>query len=206
MWSDRFNKSIYHRLTTSELTVDLSLKVYGLIINFPMETMNGVLPLEPTVALCCSLLCCIWAGLPSISPLQQQQNTNLTMNSVGPLGTPSALCSTPPPPSTPSAAANLQALQTQPSTPASAGGHVTPTHIPSGLPRPPSVLGSSPAPSQPLTPLQPQPEPSLQMQQPTSVQAHQPSTPVRIAMKAQPRLQLYAMTPLTHVLPRLSVR
>ncbi|XP_026065853.1 CREB-binding protein-like isoform X2 [Carassius auratus] len=110
----------------------------------------------------------------------QQPNANLTLNSVGPLGSQSALCSTPPPPSasTPAAAANLQPLQTQPSTPASAGGHVTPTHIPSGLPRPPSVLGSSPAPSQPLTPLQSQPEPSLQMQQPTSVQAQQPSTPL----------------------------
>uniref|UniRef100_A0A9J7YS57 histone acetyltransferase n=1 Tax=Cyprinus carpio carpio TaxID=630221 RepID=A0A9J7YS57_CYPCA len=120
--------------------------------------------------------------MPSISPLQQQPNANLTLNSVGPLGTQSALCSTPPPPSasTPAAAASLQPLQTQPSTPASVGGHVTPTHIPSGLPRPPSVLGSSPAPSQPLTPLQSQPEPSLQMQQPTSVQAQQPSTPVRI--------------------------
>uniref|UniRef100_A0A672NDS8 histone acetyltransferase n=1 Tax=Sinocyclocheilus grahami TaxID=75366 RepID=A0A672NDS8_SINGR len=128
-------------------------------------------------------------GMPCISPLQQQPNTNLTLNPVGPLGTPSTLCSTPPPPSasTPSAAA----LQTQPSTPASAGGHVTPTHIPSGLPRPPSALGSSPAHSQPLTPLQPHPEPPLQMQQPTSVQAQQPSTPVRIAMKTQPRLQLY---------------
>lgn len=143
--------------------------------------------------------------MPSISPLQQQQNANLTLNAVGSLGPPSALCSTPPPPSTPSAAASLQPLQTQPSTPASAGGHVTPTHIPSGLPRPPSVLGSSPAPSQPLTPLQSQPEPSLQMQQPTSVQAQQPSTPVRIAVKTQPRLQLYAITPLTHVIPHLSI-
>lgn len=129
----------------------------------------------------CSLICyIIWVAMPSISPLQQQQNANLTLNAVGSLGPPSALCSTPPPPSTPSAAASLQPLQTQPSTPASAGGHVTPTHIPSGLPRPPSVLGSSPAPSQPLTPLQSQPEPPLQMQQPTSVQAQQPSTPVRI--------------------------
>uniref|UniRef100_A0A671RS28 histone acetyltransferase n=1 Tax=Sinocyclocheilus anshuiensis TaxID=1608454 RepID=A0A671RS28_9TELE len=109
---------------------------------------------------------------------QQQPNANLTLNSVGPLGTQSALCSTPPPPSssTPAAAASLQPLQTQPSTPASAGGHVTPTHIPSGLPRPPSALGYSPASSQPLTPLQP--EPSLQMQQPTSVKAQQPSTPL----------------------------
>ncbi|XP_073721148.1 histone lysine acetyltransferase CREBBP-like isoform X2 [Misgurnus anguillicaudatus] len=106
------------------------------------------------------------------------QNSNLSLNAVGSLGPQSTLRSTPPPPSTPSAAANLQLLQTQPSTPASAGGQSTPTHIPSGLPRPPSVLGSSPAPSHPLTPLQSQPEPSLQMQQPSSVQPQQPSTPL----------------------------
>ncbi|XP_051570050.1 CREB-binding protein-like isoform X2 [Myxocyprinus asiaticus] len=110
----------------------------------------------------------------------QQPNANLTLNAVASLGPQSALCSTPPPPSasTPAAAANLQALQAQPSTPVSTGGQATPTHIPSGLPRTPSALGSSPAPSQPLTPLQSQPEPPMQMQQPTSVQAQQPSTPL----------------------------
>ncbi|TRY97269.1 hypothetical protein DNTS_020570 [Danionella cerebrum] len=101
---------------------------------------------------------------------QQQQNANLTLNAVGSLGPPSALCSpTPPPPSASTPSANLQ-----PSTPASTGGHLTPTH----MPRPPSALGSSPAPSQPLTPMQPQPEPPMPMQQPTSVQAQQPSTPL----------------------------
>uniref|UniRef100_A0A8C1CNQ9 histone acetyltransferase n=1 Tax=Cyprinus carpio carpio TaxID=630221 RepID=A0A8C1CNQ9_CYPCA len=132
---------------------------------------------------------------------QQQPNANLTLNSVGPLGTQSALCSTPPPPSasTPAAAASLQPLQTQPSTPASVGGHVTPTHIPSGLPRPPSVLGSSPAPSQPLTPLQSQPEPSLQMQQPTSVQAQQPSTPLsQMAASVDNRVPTPASVKETH--------
>ncbi|KAL0196696.1 hypothetical protein M9458_005236, partial [Cirrhinus mrigala] len=131
----------------------------------------------------------------------QQQNSNLTLNPVGPLGTPSALCSTPPPPSasTPAAAANLQPLQTQPSTPASVGGHVTPTHIPSGLPRPPSVLGSSPAPSQPLTPLQSQPEPPMQMQQPTSVQAQQPSTPLsQMAASVDNRVPTPASVAETH--------
>ncbi|XP_056608179.1 CREB-binding protein-like isoform X1 [Triplophysa dalaica] len=107
-----------------------------------------------------------------------QQNANLTLNAVGSHGPQSNMCSTPPPPSTSTAAASLQSLQTQPSTPASAGGQSTPTHIPSGLPRPPSVLGSSPAPSHPLTPLQSQPEPPMQMQQPNSVQAQQPSTPL----------------------------
>uniref|UniRef100_A0A673NB61 histone acetyltransferase n=1 Tax=Sinocyclocheilus rhinocerous TaxID=307959 RepID=A0A673NB61_9TELE len=139
--------------------------------------------------------------MPSISPLQQQPNANLTLNSVGPLGTQSALCSTPPPPSasTPAAAASLQQLQTQPSTPASVGGHVTPTHIPSGLPRPPSALGSSPASSQPLTPLQPQPEPSLQMQQPTSVKAQQPSTPLsQMASSVDNRVPTPASVTETH--------
>ncbi|XP_026075825.1 uncharacterized protein LOC113054458 [Carassius auratus] len=120
------------------------------------------------------------SGFKTVLEQHSSPNANLTLNSVGPLGSQSALCSTPPPPSasTPAAALTYSHSRPQPSTPASAGGHVTPTHIPSGLPRPPSVLGSSPAPSQPLTPLQSQPEPSLQMQQPTSVQAQQPSTPL----------------------------
>ncbi len=44
MLTDGFNKSIYHRLTTAELTEGLSLGVYKLLltINFPIEKMNGV--------------------------------------------------------------------------------------------------------------------------------------------------------------------
>ncbi|XP_051573028.1 CREB-binding protein-like isoform X2 [Myxocyprinus asiaticus] len=130
----------------------------------------------------------------------QQPNANLTLNAVGSLGPKSALCSTPPPPSasTP-AAGNLQPLQAQPSTPASVGGQATPTHNPSSLPRPPSALGSSPAPSQPLTPLQSQPEPPLQMQQPTSVQAQQPSTPLsQMATSVDNRVPTPASVAETH--------
>ncbi|XP_078140564.1 CREB binding protein b isoform X2 [Centroberyx gerrardi] len=127
----------------------------------------------------------------------QQQNSNLPLNALGSLG-PQLPCgpvaqptlrATPPP----NASANLQPqqqlqqhhappqtqAQPQPSTPASAGGpSSTPTHVPSSLPGPPSALGTPPAPSQPLTPLQPQPEPPSQMQQPPSVQAQHPSTPL----------------------------
>lgn len=134
---------------------------------------------------------------------QQPQNSNLPLNApssigsqlpCGPTAQP-ALGTTPPP----SASATQQQpppppppqpqphhtpthsqMLPQPSTPVSTGGpSSTPTHIPSGLPRPPSALGTPPDPSHPLTPLQPQPEPSSQMQQPSSVQAQHPSTPVR---------------------------
>lgn len=44
MCANAFNKSIYHRLTTFELTVGLPLKVFKLPlkINFPVEEMNAV--------------------------------------------------------------------------------------------------------------------------------------------------------------------
>ncbi len=44
MQTDGFNKSIYHQLKTSERSVDLSLKVYKLLlkIGLPMENMNGI--------------------------------------------------------------------------------------------------------------------------------------------------------------------
>ncbi|XP_072225493.1 CREB binding protein b isoform X4 [Leuresthes tenuis] len=130
---------------------------------------------------------------------QQPQNSNLPLNALSSLG--SQLPSGPPPQSTlrstppPNASASLQPPQQQqqqqhhapsqaqvsqqPSTPSSTvGPSSTPTHIPSGLPRPPSAMGTPPDTSQPLTPLQPQPDPPSQMQQPTSVQAQHPSTPL----------------------------
>ncbi|XP_030590923.1 CREB binding protein b isoform X3 [Archocentrus centrarchus] len=134
----------------------------------------------------------------SQAAVSQSQNSNLPLNALGSHGSqlpcgPTAqptLGTTPPP----SASASLQQQQhppqphhtptqsqmlPQPSTPVSTGGpSSTPTHIPSGLPRPPSALGTPPDLSHPLTPLQPQPEPLSQMQQPTSVQAQHPSTPL----------------------------
>ncbi|XP_013769098.1 CREB binding protein b [Pundamilia nyererei] len=138
----------------------------------------------------------------SQASVTQPQNSNLPLNApssigsqlpCGPTAQP-ALGTTPPP----SASATQQQpppppppqpqphhtpthsqMLPQPSTPVSTGGpSSTPTHIPSGLPRPPSALGTPPDPSHPLTPLQPQPEPSSQMQQPSSVQAQHPSTPL----------------------------
>uniref|UniRef100_A0A3B4EY83 histone acetyltransferase n=1 Tax=Pundamilia nyererei TaxID=303518 RepID=A0A3B4EY83_9CICH len=136
---------------------------------------------------------------PMRTPLfQQPQNSNLPLNApssigsqlpCGPTAQP-ALGTTPPP----SASATQQQpppppppqpqphhtpthsqMLPQPSTPVSTGGpSSTPTHIPSGLPRPPSALGTPPDPSHPLTPLQPQPEPSSQMQQPSSEEETKP--------------------------------
>ncbi|KAM9745928.1 CREB binding protein b isoform 2-T2 [Menidia menidia] len=140
----------------------------------------------------------IGLGQAMSQPAQQSQNSNLPLNALSSLGSqlPSGppaqpvLGSTPPP----NASAGLQQQQhhhhhhhapsqaqvpQQPSTPSSTvGPSSTPTHIPSGLPRPPSAMSTPPDPSQPLTPLQPQPEPPTQMQQPSSVQAQHPSTPL----------------------------
>ncbi|XP_068192840.1 CREB binding protein b isoform X2 [Antennarius striatus] len=129
----------------------------------------------------------------------QPQNPNHPLNALGSLG-PQLPCGPTPQPTLratppPNASASLQPQQQQlqlhhasaqahvpqqPSTPsASVGGpSSTPTHIPSGLPRPPSAIGTPPDNSLPLTPLQPQAEPQSQMQQPTSLQAQHPSTPL----------------------------
>lgn len=128
------------------------------------------------------------------SLFQQPQNSNLPLNALGSLGSQlpcgpaaqTALRATPPP----NTSVSLQPQQHHASaqapvpprtpTPASAGGpSSTPTHVPSGLPGPPSSMSTPPEPSLPLTPLQPQTEPPSQTQQPTSVQAQHPSTPVR---------------------------
>ncbi|KAG7267965.1 hypothetical protein CRUP_011927 [Coryphaenoides rupestris] len=139
---------------------------------------------------------------------QQQQNPNIPLSALGsqmpcgpvaqpplratpPPGAAAAANPPPPPPPPPQQQQQQQPSHAepqpqphpQPSTPASAGGPSatsTPTHIPSGLPGPPSSLGASPAPSQPLTPLPPQPDPTgavLLQQQPSSVQPQHPSTP-----------------------------
>ncbi|KAM9392722.1 LOW QUALITY PROTEIN: CREB binding protein b [Pholidichthys leucotaenia] len=130
---------------------------------------------------------------------QQPQNSNLPLNALSSLGSqlpcgptaPPNLGPTPPP----NASGGLQPQQPlqqeqnhaptqaqvlpQPSTPVSMGGpSSTPTHIPSSLPGPPSVIGTPPEPSQPLTPVQPQTEPPNLSHQPHSVQAQHPSTPV----------------------------
>ncbi|KAK3520326.1 hypothetical protein QTP70_021365 [Hemibagrus guttatus] len=102
----------------------------------------------------------------------QQQNSNLSLNSLGSLAAQTAMGSTPPPPATTPVVPNLQHV-VQPSTPVPAGNQATTTHIP----HPPSSLCSSPNSSQSLPPL-PQLEPSMQTQLPPSEQAQHPATPL----------------------------
>ncbi|XP_077412270.1 CREB binding protein b isoform X2 [Vanacampus margaritifer] len=132
-------------------------------------------------------------GQPVTQPGTQPQNSNHPLNALGTLGSqlpcgPAAqpgMGSTPSP--NPSASlqmpqhltsAQVPVLQ-QPSTPASTGGPASNQgHIPGSHPGPPSVIGTPPDPSQPLTPVQPHPEPHGQVQKPASVQAQNPSTPM----------------------------
>lgn len=104
----------------------------------------------------------------------QQQNANLSINSLGSLAPQTAMCSTPPPPVTTTVVPNLQHMA-QPSTAVSAGNQATTTHIP----HPPSSLCSSPNSSQSLSHL-PQLEPPMQTQLPLSEQAQHQATLVRI--------------------------
>ncbi|XP_060748114.1 CREB binding protein b isoform X2 [Tachysurus vachellii] len=102
----------------------------------------------------------------------QQQNSNLSINSLGSLAPQTAMCSTPPPPATTTVVPNLQHMA-QPSTAVSAGNQATTTHIP----QPPSSLCSSPNSSQSLSHLA-QLEPPMQTQLPLSEQAQHPATPL----------------------------
>lgn len=100
----------------------------------------------------------------------QQQNSNPSLNALGSLASQPDICSTTPPPASAPVATNLQHVA-QPSTPTSVGSACN------HMPRPPSVLCSSPNNSQPVTPLQSQPELQMQMQ-PSVEQIQHPTTPL----------------------------
>ncbi|XP_037113002.1 CREB binding protein b isoform X1 [Syngnathus acus] len=128
----------------------------------------------------------VGVGQPATQPGTQRQNSSLPLNGPGTLGTlVPQVPGTPPPNSCASLPMQqhhppFQApLPQQSSTPGSTGGPASnPGHLAGGHPGPPSVIGTPPEPSQPLTPLRPQPEPPSQTHQPTLMRAQYPGTPM----------------------------